>query len=64
MVYLKIFSLLSFIDLSNLNTSNIEYKENIFKGISDQGIFIFNSTIFDEKLLNSLPDKWSKIDIK
>lgn len=55
---------LSFIDLSYINSSKIEYYNNIFKGINKEGTIKFNSSIFDTKILKELPDNWTKIDIK
>ena len=57
-------SLLSSIDLSYFETSNVDFYNNIFNGIySDDGIIKYNSSIFNIKILNDLPNTWKRIDI-
>ena len=56
-------SYLSYIKFNCFNTSSIHSYEYIFNGLPENGIFIYDSKIFDNKLLDILPPNWIKTDI-
>ena len=53
---------LTYIDISNFNANHAKYY-NAFEGINDEGIIIFNSTIFPRELLDYIPNNWECNDI-
>ena len=41
----------------------LDYYEGIFSGLTSEGIIKYNSSIFNETILNLLPEDWTKEDI-
>jgi hypothetical protein len=50
------------IDISNLETTNIEEPSGVFLGVAEQGTIRYNSDKCNN-ILSSLPEKWTKTDI-
>ena len=56
------FSLI-YIDISNFNTLKVIEYQDIFEGISKNGEIIFNSSIFNNEILEYFPIDWKYTDI-
>ena len=54
---------LKIIDFSNFDSQKLDYYEGIFSGLTSEGIIKYNSSIFNETILNLLPEDWTKEDI-
>ena len=52
---------LNFIDFSSFNTTKVNDYNNIFDGLSENGTFVYNRTIFT--ISGQIPETWAKTDI-